>query len=242
MTDINQFGTWLMFDDIRTDLYGVWISGPGVYDAPGRDQEFITIPGRNGDLIQDNGRFENITIKYPAFIARGFNTKFDPFRAALYSKRGYKRLTDTYHPDRFRVAAVSGPLEPSTGTYNRSGSFELSFNCKPQFFLVSGEVAEVFTLSGRITNPTFYTARPTMRVYGSGTLGVGAVTVTIATNPFPYIDLDSQALDAYCGAANANSYITLSGDDFPTLGPGETGVALSSGITRVEITPRWWTI
>lgn len=238
----NQYGTWLLFDDIRTDAYGVWISGTGTYNAPERDQEFITIPGRSGNFIVDNGRFENIEVTYPAFIARGFDTLFDPFRAAMLSKRGYKRLEDTYHPDHFRLASFSGPIEANTGTYNRSGSFDLVFNCKPQLYLKSGETAETMTISGRITNPTLYPARPIIRVYGTGALGVGSVTVTIAANPFPYIDLDCEAMDAHSGASNANQYITLSGDDFPTLGPGQTGIALPRTITQVEITPRWWTI
>ena len=48
--------------------YGVYITGEGVFNAPERAIEMISIPGRNGAFALDKGRFENIEVTYPAGI------------------------------------------------------------------------------------------------------------------------------------------------------------------------------
>ena len=50
----------LYFDGQSSGTYGVYITGEAVYNAPARDVEMVTIPGRNGQLALDKGRFENI--------------------------------------------------------------------------------------------------------------------------------------------------------------------------------------
>lgn len=242
MSDIIQFGSHLTFAEFQSNDFGVWISGEGTYDAPERDVEMISIPGLSGDLAIDNNRFKNITITYPAFISKGFDSRFDLFKAAMLSKRGYQRLTDTYHPDEYRLAVFAGPMEPKTGPYNKGGTFDIAFNCKPQRFLCSGEEVKTLTANGSITNPTFYTAKPLIRVYGAGTLMVGSVSITIAANPFDYIDIDSDMQSCFSGASSAGNYVTIPGLAYPTLPSGTTGVTKTSGISRVEITPRWWTV
>ena len=46
-----------IFDGKKSKDFGVYISGNAVYDAPEKDVELIEIPGRDGELIIDNGRY-----------------------------------------------------------------------------------------------------------------------------------------------------------------------------------------
>ena len=105
----------LIFDSVDSSSFGVFISGEGVFDAPARRGEMISIPGRNGSLFMDEGVFENITVEYPAFIGTSykeiFRTKLGDLRSALTSRGNYKRLTDTYHPDEFRLGVYREGLE-----------------------------------------------------------------------------------------------------------------------------------
>lgn len=135
---------YLIFGGLKTLDHFVWISGEGTYKAPKRSVEYISVPGRNGDLIVDNGKWENIEVTYPAFIPYDFPEHMKEFRAELCKKLGYHRLEDTYHPDEFRLASFSDGLEPSTTQWNKGGTFDLSFNCKPQRYLKSGEEALQF--------------------------------------------------------------------------------------------------
>ena len=96
---------YLTFAGKNLGDFGVWISGSGTFNAPARDVSFQTVPGRNGDLLFDNGRFENVSVTYPAFISRRFQPRIDDLRAFLAGQIGYQILRDTYHPDEFRQAA-----------------------------------------------------------------------------------------------------------------------------------------
>lgn len=132
-------GNSLIFDGINSADYGVILSGGGTYATPERDVTVVSVPGRNGDVILDNGRYNNIQIVYTAGISKGFETKFLPFIGALKAVKGYARLFDSYHPEEFRLASFRSELVPEVGTIMRSGKFELVFDCMPQRFLKSGE-------------------------------------------------------------------------------------------------------
>ena len=54
------------FDNENSLDYGVYITGEAVYNAPERAVEMVSIPGKNGALALDQGRFENIEVTYPA--------------------------------------------------------------------------------------------------------------------------------------------------------------------------------
>jgi len=238
-----QYGSYFTFGDIVSNEYGVWISGEGTFDAPERDIEYVEIPGKSRALILDNNRFRNIDITYPAYMSGDFDSRFDVFKAAMLSYAGqYMILSDTYHPNEFRYATFTGGIDPETGPYNRSGRFDITFNCGPQRFLTSGLSTTTFAEAGTIANPTAYTATPNIRVYGYGTVGVGSNTITITIHPYPYIDIDCEAMDAKYQANNCNGYVQVSGDVFPTLPPGNTGITISGSVSKIELQPRWWTV
>lgn len=133
----------LIFDGIDAQASGVLISGEGTFDSPERVYEMVEVPGRNGAVAIDQGRFGNIEITYPAAIwadtQAAFRSKLAAFRSAMASRIGYKRLEDTYHPDEFRLGIFKGAVEVEPDGYNTAGAFELVFDCKPQRFLKSGE-------------------------------------------------------------------------------------------------------
>lgn len=219
--------------------FGLYISGSGTFDAPQRDIEAVEIPGKNGNLTIDKGKFKNIQVEYPAFIREKFRECTDAAREWLLSAPGYCRLEDTYHPDQYRKARFTGPLNFETRVLNRSGECSLYFDCAPQRYLKSGEIPHTFMQDGGFVNPTDFEAKPFIRVYGTrGTLGVGSITMEIAEID-EYIDIDCDTQNAYKGNVNCNNKIS---SVFPTLLAGKTGITFSGGITKVIIIPRWWTI
>lgn len=119
--------------------YGLVASGGGTYVTPSRDVSAIEVPGRDGNLIRDNGRFKNVDVTYPCYIARDFPTKYENLRRALISQRGYMRIEDSYDPAHYRVGYFAASITPNTTARNLSGDFSLTFNCKPQRFRIDGE-------------------------------------------------------------------------------------------------------
>lgn len=228
---------FFVFNGERSADFGVWISGSGTYNAPARDVSTSAIPGRNGTVSFDNGRFENIQLTYPAFISRRFQPRIDGFRAFLAAQTGYHRLEDSYHPDEYRMALYKSGLEVLPRARNVAGSFEIKFDCKPQRWLKSGDVLKAYTSGSVLYNPTRFEALPLIICTGSGTIVLNDTEITITGNTGEiYIDCDLQ--DAYLGSTNKNNMIT---PDFPKLSPGGNTLTYD-GVTDVQIQPRWWTI
>lgn len=169
----------LSFDNVSSRTYGVYITGEAVYNAPQRDVEMISIPGRNGAFALDKGRFENIEVTYPAGIFAETEADFaqavSDFRNYLCSRKGYCRLSDEYNPSEYRMAVYKSGLEVSPAQL-RAGEFDITFDCKPQRFLTSGETAIEMVSAGslvnQITNPTLFDSNPLLAVTGSGTIRI----------------------------------------------------------------------
>ncbi len=183
----------LKFDNVSSRTYGVYITGEAVYNAPERDVEMITIPGRNGTFALDNGRFENIEVSYPAGIyadtEADFRQAISDFRNFLCSRKGYVRLQDEYNPDEYRMAVYKSGLDV-TPAMLRAGEFNIVFDCKPQRWLTSGETKVTIANSGdTITNPTLFDASPMVETTGYGTLTVNGHEVELASGDYGTIEI-----------------------------------------------------
>lgn len=59
---------YLSFAGRNSKEFLLYLSGPGVYDAPAADVEATAVPGKNGDILTDNARtgqrrFHNLDIE-----------------------------------------------------------------------------------------------------------------------------------------------------------------------------------
>lgn len=121
----------LCYDGVNlSEEYNCTTASEAVWNAPAKDVDSYTVPGRNGTVQVDNGRFENIDIPYECFCDRSDSTKADALRAFLTSRKGYCRLEDGYHPGEYRLASYRSGMK-----FDISGKTELVFDCKPQRYL-----------------------------------------------------------------------------------------------------------
>ena len=182
----------LSFDNTSSRSYGVYITGEAVYNAPERAVEMISIPGRNGAFALDQGRFENIEVSYPAGIfaenEADFTQAVSDFRNFLCSKKGYCRLTDEYNPNEYRMAVYKSGLEVDPAQL-RAGEFTITFDCKPQRWLTSGETASTVANNGTMTNPTLFESSPLLEVTGYGNIGINGETITVESGQVGTINL-----------------------------------------------------
>lgn len=226
--------------------YEILINGHKTFNAPARKYNRYAVPGRNGDIVEDLNSFENVEITYENcffYEPQDFEIAFDYLKAELLSKKGYCRLEDTYHPGEFRLAVFSKAIEPTMNDRNDFAVFDLVFNAKPQRFLTSGETKKTFTsFPASITNSWPFDAKPLIRVYGNGTVGIGSYSFTVTNNSGNYIDIDCDIEDCYRDSANMNGNVTFTGHKFPILPRGTSNITAASGITKIEITPRWYKI
>lgn len=173
----------LTFGSVTSSTYNIYISGEGVFNAPKRDTKIVTIPGRNGEFAQDQGRFENITVTYPAFYQAtslsSFAQNLANFRAAMCSQIGYQRLTDTINNTEYRMALFVDGINFVPAKDDTFATFDLVFNCKPQRWLTSGETAVAVANNGAITNPTLFATRPLLAVKGYGAATMNGYPITL---------------------------------------------------------------
>ena len=221
--------------------FNIICSNGGTYDAPERDVTVIEIPGRNGDVTLDNGRWRNASVTFPCYVRRGFAQMAPLIRAWLHGAPGYHRLEDDAHPYEYRMARFVEAVKFEPMYTDKEAELEISFSCQPQRWLKSGEDPVVLTAAGTLVNPTQYDALPTITVEGTGaaTLTVGDYEIAI-DNIDGSITLNSSIQRAYNGTMARDGAVT---GVYPVLPAGSTAISWEgSGVTSVTVFPRWWTI
>ena len=245
---------YLVFNGINTSAYGIRISGERTFGAPERDETVISVPGKNGDVILDNGRWKNRTVVYECSITKDFELNFNSFRSAIMASPGYHRLEDTYHPDEFYEARITGALEPEMNVLLNVGSFTLTFDRKPQRFLKSGEHEVEGTSPLFIYNPTLYASKPLIRVYCGSTNNIKQLAVNsttydtgIVVYPYPVLE-EALSENDFEEALESGLYVDIDCDIGEAYGVYSSGgvdtminlnaaVSLAPGIDFPKLTP-----
>ena len=218
----------LIFGDADSADYGIYISGDGVYNAPERAVEFVDVPGRNGAIALDQGRYNNIEITYPAGTfaktQEEFRENLSAFRNAILSQKGYQRLEDTYHPEEYRMGVYSSGLEVSPAGYNQAGEFELVFNCKPQRWLTVGAYPIPVDSGDVLENPTPFESGPLLEITGYGDISFNGFTVSLENAALGVTQLENNftefgTYDPNTVSTSASRTLILDGSLF---NPGDT--------------------
>ena len=233
----------VVFNGISSQDLHIQVQTEPDYDFPEKDYEVTHVPGRNGDIVIDQGSWQNVSRKYNLAMDAGkisYTEVASKLVQWLHSASGYARLEDSYEPDFYRMAMYkdSGSI---TNIYNKAGQIEVEFTCKPQRYFKSGEVADIFTTSTEYRNPTDFPAKPLIKIHGSGlgTVGIGTYTVTI-NDILDGMIVDSEQQDTYKDQTNCNSRVSIA--EYPKLVSGNNAISFSGGVTSIEIIPRWWTL
>lgn len=241
---------WIQYSGKDSREFNAYITKKSAYNKPEKDISFISVPGRSGDIILDNGRYKNIKIQYGIkFFGKDITGRNNFDFAATYHRvadwlqtnSNYYILTDSYEPEYYRKACVSSSIALNQPHY-QIGSFDVTFNCKPHKYRQDGEHIITLTASeNTLTNCENAEALPLIRVYPTTTGGVSVFSVngvscTILSMP-EYIDIDCEMMNAYYGTTNCNN--KLSGLNFPVLVSGANSINLINNILKIELKPRW---
>lgn len=217
---------------------GLIVNGINIYGSASRVVNKVQVPYRNGDLLLDTGAYSNYMLSYTVSVVNNVKATAEALADWLLAPKGYNRLTDTYNADIYRMATYYNQLDYTLTMLYRHGQATISFDCKPQKYLLTGDLATTFTSNGSLANPSSMIAKPLVRVYGTGLFSINDTEVTVNAVD-EYVDIDCEAMQCKKGDVNCGSNVQLT--DYPTLGIGTNTVTLD-GVTRLEITPRWWRI
>lgn len=217
----------IIYDGVDLSQFGVYYDGSKEYDKPTKDMERVSIPGRNGDVFLPNDRWSNIPIVFNCYIKDDFQYNYSELVAFLNSRSGYKVLETSGHPDVYREAMFVSAVAPAMGQFNKTGTFDIEFDCKPQRFLKSGlQTVEISGGSGTITNPTFFESSPLLTVYGAGTIGINDETITIRDDAYGEIQLTGAFTLSDGGSKTVSIDDLFNEGDYITFANGQVTVMI----------------
>ena len=249
--DVTLYAQWdpyvypygrVFFDGKDSKLFGLVVENLPSYFYAERPFNHKPVNGKNGDVLLDPGRYENVKKVYKmACYApdRNFFESAVALSTWLHSPGSdYLRLEDSYEPTTYRMAVYeeANEVENIEGV---AGKVEVTFNCMPQRFLISGDdVININSSGTTVYNPTVYPAKPILEVEGVGTLSINNQSIDIYYN-YNSLIIDCEKSNAQdLAGVNMNQYIYC--DEFPVLVAGNNTITFTEGITSVKITPRWW--
>ncbi len=178
-------------------IFPVYISHPPEIVVAEPDLSIVHVPGKNGDIIYDDGSYKNVTVKYEisAHIPYGnvylYSKRLSrwlyPRREDMYTFPGtqypphyfgygdYFILQDGYSPDWYRLARTVN-VQPVQNINQRGVKWDVSFYCRPEKFLQTRFLPISFTtasgtidIESSILNPyNVYPLRPMIRVAATG--------------------------------------------------------------------------
>lgn len=235
---------YFIFNGTSSNSLNLMVDGLETYGAPGRRLEKVTVPGRNGDILIEEGTYENYIARYLITVKDDIQNKARTLANWLLSSRGYCRLEDSYNPNSYRMAAMYTNVSYAINNLIESGTCTLEFDCKPQRYLKSGEDLVSISPSSYedFTNPTAHTALPLIYVDAGGsqfTVGTNVVTFTMVPDT---IIVDCETMETYFeqGGGSAANLVTFSEVYYPEIPGGETVRVSTAADTTIEIAPRWW--
>lgn len=246
----------ITFRGINSADFGVTITGMKNTIIPKWEGAYFPIPGKNGDFYAPSDRMSNVEITYSCAITENFSENYSNFINAISeygTSPGYSELMDSAFPDVFRMAILDKQAKVTLLPNAVAGKFDLTFTCKPQRFLMSGNRIIQVENRGRtiIENPG-QTAKPLITVYAAGTGCSGQITVNGRTiyiiNIDDEITLDCENQTAFRQHAGQiipmNDHIMA--EEFPTLVPHDniidTVPDAIGDFLHIELVPRWWII
>lgn len=223
----------ITFNGITSDSIGVIVERIPNRHIPARRFSAASVAGRNGDVLIVDESFPNVTQDYEVYLSAesvGLPSVARACAEWLCAPKGYATLTDSYDTSVTREAYLVDGFDIENAL-NQFGKATISFSCKPQKYLVSGQAS---TTSTTLVNPTPFDARPLLTVSGYGDITFNNRTITITTTVSSF-DIDCQTM-------NAADNTKISCLEFPYLKQGTNTVTYDTTITSVTIVPRWWTL
>ena len=159
----------IIFNGTSSEDFGLIVEKlpPSVHAS--RRGDLISIPGRNGVIVREDGSFDTYQQEYQISFTQAAQNR-DPYQTArdiavwLLGASGFCRLEDGFEPEHFRLARYSGEFNVDT-VLMEYGKATLTFDVQPQRYLKSGETPLTFTggSSATIMNPTQFEARPLLK-------------------------------------------------------------------------------
>ena len=231
---------YFIYNDVSSEELGIKVKKGGInnFSSPQRSYETVQVKGRNGDLIIDNGNYENFTLEIECYIdARNsnLNTISMEIKKWLTSDLGYKPLILSTDLNCYYEAICANKLDISEMVEN-FGECLIVFNCKPLKREMFGDNKIILTENSVLYNNGL-ASTPYIKVVGSGDITININNQKLILKGVEgYIEVDSELYNCFKGNINQNNKMY---SNFPVLEEGVNNISWEGNVTQLEILPRW---
>lgn len=223
----------------KTSDFGMIMSAVYKYNAPQRDVTVIEVPGRNGEIVIDNGRYKAVDweVDFRVNSSTGDVEKLlnniSNWLSAMYSPQ--KLLFDN-EPEYQYLASINDKV-----TFSRINSKyatgSVTFRLQPIKYFIKDMTATKVINGDVFKNTGTIPAKPIIKIVGTGNgvfkFGKASLTLKNVTGG---VVIDSE-LETIVTLDGEPAYREMTSYPFPNLQVGNNSIAIPAGFT-VEITPR----
>jgi len=211
------------------------------FTSPTRDVNVIQVPGRDGDLIMDNGRFESVIRSIPCRLEapKGENVEqlISQINNWLIDDGGFHEFRWDNDPEFKYLARVESDVV-SRRVLSKFGRVVIDFHLHPVKYLESSLEARQVTNGTNVANQFEIDAKPIIRIVGEGniTLNIGGQPLVLrGISQGCMIDSETQTITSLDGSVTLFDRMY---SPFPVLRPGNNQVTFTGSVNQVFITPR----
>lgn len=249
---LDSFHTF-QYNGHRLSEFGAVIAQRPKITTAMRDISFNEIPFHSGDVVQDNGRYKNITLKIkiralPNFCSENFQSWCYSIIEWLNSATDYVVYRDTYNPGYFRLGIVTN-ISDFVAVRKNVYEAEVKITCKPFLYRDSGLTTISFTMASTensleksLFNPEKVDSEPVIVIEGTGELYIvfGDALMTVDVTTKMIIDKPNEAVTDASGVSCNDK---ISSVRLPSLTAGQNSIHISrtsgTGDITMTITPNW---
>lgn len=208
--------------------------------SPKKKYSTFSIDGRDGDLYEEDGTYEDIDILLQMNFKGepdDWNEKLRRIRRWLNNTTNNKLVFSDDMDYFYKVKKVS--ISDTKRSKKRAGRFDITFTCDPYTYLADGEslitdISNVIVNLWEISKPIYY-------IFGNGKMSLNINGKNVTMNVQQALTVDTQMRLCY-GAGNFLQNTAIYGDyDSLFFYPGENNISFTDGF-EVQIRPNWRSI
>lgn len=211
-----------------TDIKGLIIQSLPPISKPKMRTSTETIDGRDGDIVTKLGY-----AAYDKEVSIGLHGDFDIDDAiAFFNSEG--EVVFGNEPDKYYRYQILDQIDFERLVRFRTATVKM--HVQPFKYDAVDRVFEAMGKSATLRNRGNVASRPTVTVYGSGTVSLSVNAVTILTMAIGggYITIDSEEMNAYHGDALVNRSVSGDYSDLK-LNVGENTISCSGAVTEIKV-------
>lgn len=245
----------LIYQGKQSTDFGMMIQYPFNVVHPIPDLDAAHIKGRNGDFLQDDNSYQNVTETFTAIINRPSGvSQFDLERnitdwlasPVTDGRRQYSYLQFDYDPEYAYSAVQKDPYSIQWDENNPGRAVAtIPFYCEPFQYRVDGINYVVLPSSGTVINSESRNAIPNWHF-----IAKGSFVLNVNNVPYEFDNMDGEFwLNGDTGDTyDAKDTLFNNQTKFPNLAapvlpPGENKISITADsgvtITKAEYMPRW---